>query len=37
MKVRWGDITGCDDAELLELDEDTPDDSDLVIDTEEEE
>lgn len=37
MKVRWGDITGYDDAELLELYEDTPDDSDLVIDTEEEE
>lgn len=37
MKVRWGDISGFDDTELLELDEDTPDDSDLVIDTEEEE
>ena len=37
MKVRWGDITGNDDAELIELDEDTPDGSDLVIDTEEEE
>ena len=37
MKVRWGDITGYDDAELIEPDEDTPDGSDLVIDTEEEE
>lgn len=37
MKVRWGDITGFDDAEVVELSEDTPDDSDLVIDTEEEE
>lgn len=35
--MRIGDITGFDDAEVIDFPDDVPDDNDLVIDLEEEE
>lgn len=37
MKVRLGDITGFDDAEVVELSEDIPDEGNLEINTDESE